>query len=358
MPRRLIVCSDGTWKTAETKSPTNVVKMARALVPLAAGNVPQIVFYDPGVGTGTVLDRFTGGAFGRGLSDNVKDAYRFLVHNYSAGDQVFFFGFSRGAYTVRSCVGLMRKCGLLQKPHADRLEAAYQLYRKRDDTPDTPEAIQFRRQFSREIDVDFLGVWDTVGQLGIPLAGLRWLTRQDEQFHNVGLSRRVKRAFHAIAIDEKRRPFRPTLWETTPESTQHVEQVWFAGVHSNVGGGYDDAGLSDVAFLWMKQHAEHAGLVFDEGYIRSTIRPKKCGTLYNSFTPAYWLLLTYDREIGVKNPPTESVHPDAVARQAGCGQPYSASNLTVYLATTEYQVAKLPDGGGGQGREAGDWGNT
>ena len=346
MPRRLIVCSDGTWKTAEVKCPTNVVKMARAIVPVDPRNVPQIVFYDPGVGTGTVLDRFTGGAFGRGLSNNVKDAYRFLVHNHSPGDQLFFFGFSRGAYTVRSCVGLMRKCGLLQKVHADHLEAAYDLYRKRDDTPDTPEAIQFRQKFSREIDVDFLGVWDTVGQLGIPLAGLRWLNRHDDQFHNVGLSRRVKRAFHAIAIDEKRRPFRPALWETPPESTQHVEQVWFAGVHSNVGGGYDDAGLSDVAFLWMKQHAENAGLVLDEGYIRDTIRPKKCGTLYNSFTLAFWPLLTYDREIGVKNPPTESVHPDAASRRDGCPQPYSAPNLTAYLAKPDYQLAKITDGPG------------
>jgi uncharacterized protein (DUF2235 family) len=173
---------------------------------------------------------------GAGLAKNVRDAYRFLVYNYTSGDDIYFFGFSRGAYTVRSTAGLIRKCGLLHKEHADRLRDAFKLYRKRDPTPDTQEALEFRDRYSRSpIRIRFIGVWDTVGSLGVPIDVFRFLSRSRYEFHDVSLSRSVEYAYHAVAIDERRGPFRPTLWEQHPEATgQVLEQVWFVGVHMDI----------------------------------------------------------------------------------------------------------------------------
>jgi uncharacterized protein (DUF2235 family) len=149
MSKRIVICSDGTWFTPEHRSkgvvtPSNVYKMACAVKPRAGDDKAQIVLYNKGVGTGGIWDRFAGGAFGRGLFKNIEDVYFFLVHNYTPGDEIYLFGFSRGAYTVRSTAGLIRKCGLLHKIHADKFGDAYKLYRRRDATPDTPEAINFR----------------------------------------------------------------------------------------------------------------------------------------------------------------------------------------------------------------------
>ena len=281
--RRLIVCCDGTWKTAEATDITNVVWVVRALLTGDSAGVQQIIYYDRGVGTGR-MDRLTGGAFGQGLLDNVKDAYAFICANYAEGDALYFFGFSRGAYTVRSTVGLIRTCGILRKERMHLLRAAYELYRKPLGTPDSPEAVRFREAHSHApVRVEFLGVWDTVGALGIPLWGLRGLTLRRHQFHDVQLSGVVKRAYQALAIDERRRAFRPSIWTNDPKGTQLVEQVWFSGAHSNVGGGYPDRGLSDLSLLWMLDRAHQAGLASTSGsissrqsWVRSTTRERDC----------------------------------------------------------------------------------
>jgi uncharacterized protein (DUF2235 family) len=331
MPRRLVVCCDGTWKAAEAKAPTNIVFISRSVLPVGRDDVSQPVFYDPGVGTGTLVDRISGGAFGRGLSDNIKDAYRWLIYNYSAGDQIYVFGFSRGAYTARSLVGLIRKCWLLHKPHADLLPEAYRIYRLRDDTADSEEAGEFRVKHCRQIDVHFLGVFDTVGALGVPLAGLRGLTLRRYRFHDPRLSSIVKHAYHAVAIDERRKPFRPTLWETRPGITQTVEQVWFTGVHSDVGGGYPERGLSDVALRWMIDRAGHAGLDFDERYLGTLLEADPLGVLHNSKTGLYRFTGTYDRPIGVDPSGCEAVSSSAVERHQHAAAEYRPENLVAYL---------------------------
>ncbi|MDZ7291495.1 MAG: DUF2235 domain-containing protein [candidate division KSB1 bacterium] len=336
MPKRIVVCSDGTWNTPDQRDgkvfcPTNVVKMARAIAPLARDGWAQVVFYDEGVGTHWGLDRLTGGAFGVGLSKNIKDAYLFLINNYIDGDEIYLFGFSRGAYTVRSTAGLIRKCGLLKKIHADKVPEAYKLYRQRDATPDTEAAILFRQNFSREIRIKFIGVWDTVGALGIPLRGLRFLTRRRYQFHDVRLSRSVDYAYHAVAIDERRKPFKPTLWETANAPGQTVEQVWFAGVHSNIGGGYRDTGLSDLAFLWIKEKAEAAGLTFDQEYIDTVFHPDPFGVMRNSKKGLYLLTGNYLRPIDAGTNSNESVHASAITRYHNYSPPYKPPNLTDYL---------------------------
>ena len=336
--KRLVVCCDGTWNRPDQKHPTNVVKMSRAIAPKGADGTPQVVFYDRGVGTGNLLDRLTGGAFGTGLERNVEDAYRFLMHNYEDDDQIFLFGFSRGAYTARSAAGLIRKCGLLRKADADQFRQAYDFYRRRDATPDAADVARFRERYSREIDIHFIGVWDTVGARGIPLRGVRWLRRDRYQFHNMRLSRRVKNAFHAVAIDERRGPFTPSLWEAVRKEGQRVEQAWFTGVHSDIGGGYREGGLADIAFTWMKEKAEQCGLGLDEDYVNDFVKPNPIDVLHNSMTGFYRITPGRTRQIGQNA--NEAAHACAVLRFKGDRQAYDPTNLREYLESPEPNVAE------------------
>jgi uncharacterized protein (DUF2235 family) len=338
MTRRLIVCSDGTWNTPERKdkgvfAPSNVVKMARSILPQAPDGTPQIVFYDPGVGTDNVLDKFSGGAFGIGLSKNVKEAYRFLVQNHADRDEIYFFGFSRGAYTVRSTAGLIRNCGLLHKRHADLIPKAFEIYRKRDQGADGEEATRFREKYSRRplrLPIKFIGVWDTVGALGIPIDFFRRLSKRRYEFHNVSLSGSVSYAYQALAIDEKRGFFKPALWEKKPEATDQVlEQAWFAGVHMDVGGGYNECGLSNAAFHWMKQKAEATGLAFDEQYVEAQ-RSDYLAKPHESRNFPYNLFRPYSRPIGEAARSGELVDPSARERYEKIPS-YRPKNLVSYL---------------------------
>lgn len=243
--KRLILTCDGTWNRADQESngvpcPSNVVKLAYRIAKRDAQGVSQVVSYDQGVGTGNFLDRLTGGAFGQGLDDNILDGYRFLIGNYEPGDEVFVFGFSRGAFTARSLCGMLRKCGVLKRSAIGRYREAVNLYRSGLVRPDDRGPLEFRKAFSvcgaEELPITFLGVWDTVGALGIPVAGLRRLTADKYLFHDTELSGTVKNAAHALAIDEYRGAFQPTLWRWKPKEGQRVTQTWFAGAHSDVGG--------------------------------------------------------------------------------------------------------------------------
>lgn len=327
--KRLILCCDGTWNSADqedkgTPCPTNVVKLGYR-VAKRDGSIPQIVYYDQGVGTGNVLDHLTGGAFGQGLEENIHDAYRFLVANYEPGDELYLFGFSRGAYTARSIAGMVRKCGVLRREFVQHYRDAIALYRS-EHRPTDAAAVKFRKDYSVSgddaIKIRFIGVWDTVGALGIPLRGLRGLTRGKHQFHDTELSGVVENACHALAIDERRAPFAPTLWLHKPKPGQTVEQVWFCGVHSDIGGGYPECGLSDITLGWMIGKARGVGLVFDSAAMQAhPLRPDPMAPLHNSKTGLYRLTVGIDRAVGraVANPdepesatgrddPTQSVH--------------------------------------------------
>jgi uncharacterized protein (DUF2235 family) len=272
MAKRLVVCCDGTWNTPDQKTdgtptPTNVAKVAMALAPTDAEGREQRLYYHRGVGT-TRRDRLLGGAFGAGLSRDVRDTYRFVVQNYQPGDELFFFGFSRGAFTARSTAGLIRNSGVLRRENADQIDQAYALYRdrKRETHPRSVEATLFRKMYSHEPGIRFIGVWDTVGALGIP-ASRWWLANRFNrryEFHDTDLSSIVDEAYQAIAIDERRGPFVPAVWSQSDPvpRRQRLEQVWFTGVHCDVGGGYVDHGLSDIALCWMLGKARGAGLAF------------------------------------------------------------------------------------------------
>ncbi|MSQ32142.1 MAG: DUF2235 domain-containing protein [Dehalococcoidia bacterium] len=266
--KRLIIYADGTWDTLNKSHVTNVAKVAWAVVPNARDGVIQLTFYDQGVGTGNILDRLVGGVMGDGLDMNIEDAYRFLLNNYEVGDEIFFFGFSRGTYTVRSVGGLVRTCGIFRKEYANRFSQAYALYRIGEGGTDSPAAVEFRAAYSRETDIKFMGVWDTVGALGLPIGMFRSVDRDKYAFHDVELSGRVKNGYHAVAIDDKRVSFEPTLWADKQKEGQLIEQMWFAGVHRDVADGNPDLGLGDLALVWLKDKAEACGLAFDNDYFK------------------------------------------------------------------------------------------
>ncbi len=321
MPRKVIICADGTWNTENqadhgTPNPTNVVKIARALLPQDQKGSSQIIYYHSGVGT-TAGQRFGGGAFGEGLFANVQDCYRFLVHNYAPGDLLYFFGFSRGAYTVRSLAGLIRNCGILRQGHEDEEGVAFRKYRDygEKNVPDSPEMEQFRRDHSYTTDgdtnqpIEMIGVWDTVGALGIPGKNLffRLPDGLDWQFHDVKLSSYVKNAFHALAIHEHRKEFLPTLWEQSESGRtrgQRLEQVWFTGAHSDVGGGYAQAGLSDLPLLWMIQRAEKCGLEFAAEAVKR-IKGDALADAHDSFSTLYKII------------DAVGLHPEGIWRKIG-----------------------------------------
>lgn len=357
--KRLVLCCDGTWNTPDQErggrpAPTNVTKVALAVAP-DGGGIAQQVFYQPGVGT-AVGERLRGGAFGWGLSKGVQDVYRSVVDNYEPGDQLYFFGFSRGAYMARSTVGLIRNAGILRRENSARIAQAFALYRDRTVKPRHTESELFRRSFSHgAASIRFLGVWDTVGALGIPLYRnpLTTLFNRRWQFHDVELSRSVQAAYQALAIDETRRPYEPTVWQQSPEAEgQILEQVWFAGCHSDVGGGYADTSLSDVTLGWMADRARACGLVFDEGAFtwpddvtrRSAAEagfvPDPLGRLHDPNTGPARLMGRALRTLGSRPAGRESVSSTALVRRRQDAT-YRPGNLDRFLGASPGQIVRV-----------------
>ena len=326
--KRLIVCCDGTWNSPEQHHVTNVVRTARAVRPADGDGAAQIVFYDWGIGS--YSGKLTGGMLGAGIDKNIQDAYRFLVHNHLPGDEVFLFGFSRGAYTARSLVGLIRNAGLLRKVDAHLIPKAYRLYRQ-SAKPDAPSAVRFREAHARDVRIAFIGVWDTVGALGVPSQIVRRMGgNRRYAFHDTSLSGIIDHACHAVAIDEQRVDFEPALWTRSPKPGQVIAQRWFAGVHGDVGGGNGDSGLSDTALEWVWSQAEAAGLAFDEGYRRKTAKPNPLGKLHRSWTGMYRLKGRRRRALGELPPELEGIHPSVRRRYEGMPS-YRPPNLVAYL---------------------------
>ena len=338
--KRIAICCDGTWNRPDQvhdgeACASNVTKIARCIAPMDSRGVAQIVFYDKGVGTGR-FDRLLGGGFGWGIKKKIVDAYQFLMTSYQPGDELFFLGFSRGAYTVRSTFGLIRNSGLLKPEFAHKLDDAYALYRRRDDAshPDAVESELFRRSYSWEPRCKFIGVWDTVGALGLPVGGVLQIINKRWAFHDMTLSSWVDNAFQALAIDEHRKPFQPSVWDRSDRANgQVLEQVWFAGVHSNVGGSYPQTGLSDITLVWMLGKLTMCGLVIDQASLQLTANPKPdpLGRLYNSQTIWYKVagLGDYIRPLGEKV--GESVASSAVARRNSYPAEYKPTNLEAFL---------------------------
>ena len=344
MPKNIVVCSDGTGNSGGKRRGTNVWRIFNA-VDRNREDCQQITYYDDGVGTHNVrLLRLFGAAFGRGLSRNIREAYEFLSLNYEVGDKVFLFGFSRGAFTVRSLAGMICRCGLLERdavvraPRRTRkhdVKRILRAYRSEASICPGASADEIRKALEiddlalRSVKIHFVGVWDTVDAVGVPFDWLKrvpfdclkkWVhpvrrrlfKRRLWAFHDLKPHPDICHAYQALALDDERRTFHPLVWKVAnskprdsaapmnskesdtscpagdggkQKGEQIVRQVWFAGVHSNVGGGYPKDSLSLVPLLWMMRRADECGLRFLErqwNEYREDADPQ--GRLYDSRT--------------------------------------------------------------------------
>ena len=260
MAKNIVVFSDGTAKDGGRGASTNVYKLFNMIEDRTDN---QIAFYDQGLGTG--WRKITGSAFGAGISKNILECYEFISDHYEAGDQVFLFGFSRGATTVRSLSGFIHLFGMLPKSRPELIHRAYRIYKIRNTVKRARLATEFvRRHHTMWCRIKFLGVWDTVAALGIPFKSLDmimntvpWLRHR---FHDLRLSDSVENARHALAIDDERLTFHPTLWDRELADHQTMKQVWFCGMHTDIGGGYAEQELSDIPLTWMISEAKRCGL--------------------------------------------------------------------------------------------------
>ena len=322
--KNIVICCDGTGNEYGENN-TNVVEAYAICVK----DKSQVVYYDPGVGTGgweylegkswgKSLRAINDQATGEGLQKNVEDAYGFLMETYEPNDRVYLFGFSRGAFTVRSLAGMLYKVGLLPPDNDNLLEYASKLYNIEGNLP---VAHGFKATFSRSCPVHFIGVWDTVSSLAM---------NAKKKWHNSSLNPEARSGYHALAIDERRKDFPPCLWdERKIAAGQTVEQVWFAGVHSNVGGWYDERGLSNIALHWMMTKAQADGLKISVSELKNR-KPDPNDKLHNSKTGIFAIRGEYVRPI----PKGSKVHKSVFDRIAGPAR-YDPENL---LAQSQYTV--------------------
>lgn len=267
--KNIVLCADGTWNTPHGDSASVTDTNVRKLYCALTNDPAQLKYYDSGVGTdGTPLDHLSGGAMGEGLFQKVQDCYQFLSDVYDPGDKVFLFGFSRGAYTARSVAGMIAGFGVptinLDNMTVKRI---FEAYREPDAGAKAALKASLKTAYGmQEVTVQLVGVWDTVGSMGIPGIFFNFFNQQKYGFLDTALHPCIVHAYHAVAIDERRAQFKPTLWThedgSYRDSDAQVEQVWFPGVHCDVGGSYQDCRLSDITLSWMMHKAKENGLFF------------------------------------------------------------------------------------------------
>lgn len=332
--KRLILCEDGTWLNSESSDlsdslniPSNVTRVSRAIKPMSSDGIPQVVYYHFGVGgSGKITDRLAG-LNGGGINEIIREGYGFLATNYTLGDEIFIFGFSRGAYTARSIAGLIGQVGVLTKEGLPYLPEIYRDVQHQHDRnyrpkhpnlpfpnkPDFSDPAYLRELVRRrltvpDVPIKIVGVWETVGALGVPRIG--WLTRiglqsttmKDLRFYDTTLSNCIEYAFQALALDERRYQFQPTLWEKMEGNTTTLKQVWFPGAHANVGGGYNDQQIATITLAWMvAQCQSHLDIDLDyvvdqweeaEDYYKNhdeKVRPWSFGKIFDGLTAFYTL---------------------------------------------------------------------
>ena len=296
--KKIVLCADGTWNTPHGDAPSRPDTNVRKLYCALTNDPSQLKYYDSGVGTdGTPLDHLSGGAMGEGLFQKIQDCYQFLSNVYDPGDQIFVFGFSRGAYTARSVAGMIAGFGV-PTINLDNItvKRIFDTYREPNPTTKATQKATLKTAYAMtEVTIEMVGVWDTVGSLGIPGIFFNLLNQKKYGFLDTALHPCVNHAYHALSIDERRAQFKPTLW-TNPGGTfrpndAQEEQVWFPGVHSDVGGGYQECDLSDITLSWMMQKAKERGLLFsagDELQYLSPVPAKAIGQQHDEWKIVPW----------------------------------------------------------------------
>ncbi|MFB6453521.1 DUF2235 domain-containing protein [Bradyrhizobium tunisiense] len=277
--KRLVVFLDGTWNAVNSN--TNVWRMRALCAPKDAAGTQQLIYYEVGV------NGFLGGVFGKGLDENIRLAYEWLVENYNDGDEIFIFGFSRGAYTARSLAGLVAKLGILKPGSPIGIAQLYDRYKRANEETiwrladlqssgnlqNITTEERWLLKYSQRAEVKVVGVWDTVGSLGLKAFSIDGISRSTFDFLETGLRIHILNGYHALAIDEHRGDFAPTLWDVrhpkdpkaviaAPRDISSVEQRWFVGAHANVGGGYATDLLPQTPLRWIMKKAESQGLAF------------------------------------------------------------------------------------------------
>lgn len=308
--KRLAIFLDGTWNRISNN--TNVWRMKSLCAREDANGVPQFAYYDIGV------NGIVGGTFGRGLSRNIIEAYKWLIEMYAPGDEVFIFGFSRGAYTARSLAGLIAICGLPKLGAPLGIDQIYDRYKHEDnrtiyklhdlqkrgelDETQCPLEERWMLKYCNPVPIKMVGVWDTVGKIGVPFANIRNFSSEAFGFLHTGLRQSMVHCFHALAIDEHRAAFPPTLWtvrqphdsEKKPKMRPLVraEQRWFIGAHGNVGGGYPSDVLAQVPLLWLVRKAEGLGLAFREVEVDGDLSSAQVRDSHGDFMKGFYKIIS------------------------------------------------------------------
>jgi uncharacterized protein (DUF2235 family) len=348
--KRLAIFLDGTWNTLNNN--TNVWRLKS----LAAETSDQRVYYSQGVGTRRG-EAARGGITGYGIDDEIIEAYTWLIQNIDEGDEVFIFGFSRGAYTARSLSGLICKCGVLQLGAPLSIEQLYARYRLYDaptirtlivhgPPSDASIEAQWLVKYSRPTKIKFVGVWDTVGSLGLPLGSVEAKVHKF-RFLDTHLRLDNENAFHALALDEHRKNFEPTFWTKTVKAGQagaadraidRVEQRWFVGAHANVGGGYASDPLAQRPLKWLMEKAAASGLVFrDQVVIDAGQVAPPVADSYSEFADGFYRFVSrrFYRPVGL--PPQEG----AQATTARINETIDGSIFDRWRADEKYRPANL-----------------
>ena len=325
--KNIVICCDGTrGKYGAREKNTNVVRLFERL---GQDGADQVSYYDPGVGTHSSVWTWPGrrisnlvvsatgvSLVGAGVKGNVRQAYKYLMDHYEPGDQVFLFGYSRGAHTVRVLAGMLHKCGLLTRGSDNLIPYMTNIY---NDKNNEQIANGFKRSFSRKCAPHFIGVWDTVASVGfIPLLRRR--------FSNNRLNPDVANAYQALAIDEERWHFQPSVWEqdNLPEG-QTIEQVWFPGCHADIGGqDLESRGISDIPLTWMVEKAADEGLRL-QGNWRNGLKPDYRQTIKWSWK-WYWLLTLHGPKKRTIHA-SANIHPSARQRQSDPNCKYNPTHL-------------------------------
>jgi uncharacterized protein (DUF2235 family) len=317
--KRLALFFDGTWN--EPPDHTNVRRLRLMLGERGADGLEQRAFYDPGIGT-RWYDRLSGGLIGAGLSANIRNGYRWLVENYDEGDEIYLFGFSRGAFAARSLAGIIARYGLLRADAPISFSQLYERYQKGDAVATIYELIRAKHQsvtlgfedqallrhsYYRRNMIKMVGVWDTVGSIGLPFGTFPGLSRRMLKFHNTNLSVTIEHSYQALAMDEHRAPYWAVLWthfrpiapDVKPvarDDERWIEQRWFPGAHANVGGGYRLDPLPNRPLRWLQAKAAACGLDFrrlaDPADDSLAVMPRDS---YREFLHGFWRIATFGR---------------------------------------------------------------